>query len=142
MELTQIISTHSLLVKLFLGFVFVGIAIPILLKQKPEGFKKASFIYTMVFQAIITAILATGIYALIENGFEFTISTIVMIVVWALMMFLEIKRHKAIKSLNENDLTRSNELKNAFIKTSVIQILLIASMVVLMILKAKGVIAV
>jgi hypothetical protein len=142
MELTQIISSHSLLVKIFLGFVFAGIAIPILLKQKPEGFKKASFIYTMVFQAIITAILATGIYALIEGGLEFTISTIAMIVVWALMMFLEIKRHKAIKSLNANDLTRSNELKSSFIKTSVIQILLISLMVVLMILKAKGVVAV
>jgi hypothetical protein len=142
MELTQITSLHSLIVKIFLGFVFAGIAIPILLKQKPEGFKKASFIYTMVFQAIITAILATGIYALIEGGLEFTISTIAMIVVWALMMFLEIKRHKAIKSLNANDLTRSNELKSSFIKTSVIQILLIASMVVLMILKAKDVVAV
>ena len=142
MELTQIISSHSLLVKIFLGFVFAGIAIPILLKQKPEGFKKASFIYTMVFQAIITAILATGIYALIEGGLEFTISTIAMIVVWALMMFLEIKRHKAIKSLNANDLTRSNELKSSFIKTAVIQILLISLMVVLMILKAKGVVAV
>jgi hypothetical protein len=142
MELTQIISSHSLLVKIFLGFVFAGIAIPILLKQKPEGFKKASFIYTMVFQAIITAILATGIYALIEGGLEFTISTIAMIVIWALMMFLEIKRHKAIKSLNADDLTRSNELKSSFIKTSVIQILLISLMVVLMILKAKGVVAV
>jgi hypothetical protein len=142
MELTEIISSHSLLVKAFLGFVFAGIAIPIMLKQKPLAFKKASFVYTMIFQAIITIILGTGIYALIEGDKGFDISTIAMIVVWALMMFLEIKRHKAIKSLDSDDLDRSNELKGSFIKTSVIQILLIASMVVLMILKAKGVVAI
>ena len=142
MELTEIISSHSILVKIFLGFVFVGIAIPIMLKQKPLAFKKASFIYTMLFQAIITTILATGIYAIIQGDLGITISTIVMTVVWALMMFLEIKRHKAIKGLDGYDLDRSNELKGSFIKTSIIQILLIAAMVVLMILKAKGIVAI
>ena len=142
MELTQIIAAHSLLVKAFLGFIFAGIAIPLLFKQKPRVFKKASFIYTLLFQAIITAILVTGIYMLLNSDIGMNISTIIMIVVWALMMFLEIKRHKAIKSLATDDLEQSNVLKAAFIKTSLIQIVLVAAMVVLMILKAKGVVAI
>jgi len=142
MELTEIIATHSVLVKAFLGFVFAGIAIPILLKKKPQAFKKASFIYTLLFQLIITAILATGVYMLVNSEAGMGISTIIMIVVWALMMFLEIKRHKAVKSLVGDDLEHTNTLKGSFIKTSLIQIVLIAGVVVLMILKAKGIVAI
>jgi hypothetical protein len=141
MEVAQMLATHSLLVKAFLGFLVVGLFIPMMAKS-PLGFKKASFIYTMVFQAFATMIAFAGLVAVFTGDLGWAVSTIIMVVVWAVMMYIEIKKYKLIKVANLQNSDTLKVIKSAFVKISVVQILLVAIMVVLMILKAKGVISI
>ena len=142
MEVAQMLAGHSLLVKAFLAFLVGGIAIPFMTGSNPQGFRKASFIYTMVFQAIATMIAFAGLVAVFTGDLGWSITTIIMVVVWALMMFIEIKKHKLIKVANLENEQTFKVLKSAFIKISLVQVLLVVLMVVLMILKAKGVVAI
>jgi len=141
MEVTQMLAVHSILVKVFLGFLVAGIFIPFMIK-KPAGFKKASFIYTMIFQAIATMIAFAGIVAVFTGDLGWQTTTVIMVVVWAVMMYIEIKKHKLVKIANLENEQTFKVIKGAFLKISMVQILLVAVMVVLMILKAKGVISI
>ena len=138
----QILATHSILVKIFLGFLVLGIAIPFMTAKKPLGFRKASFIYTMIFQAIATMIAFTGLIGMVIGEFGMSISIIIMIAIWAALMYIEIKKYKLIKVAKIEDPDTHKILKGAFLKISAVHIVLIAAMVVLMILKAKGILAI
>lgn len=141
MEVTAMLAAHSILVKVFLGFLVGGLLIPVLTTKNPLGFRKASFIYTMVFQAIATMIGFAGIVAIFTGDLGWSTTTIIMVVVWAVLMYIEIKKYKLIKVANLQNPDTHKVLKGAFIKISIVQILLVAIMVVLMILKVKGVIS-
>ena len=134
------LAGHSLLVKVFLGFLVVGLIIPFATAKNPLGFRKASFIYTMIFQAIATMIAFAGIVAIFTGDLGWSVTSIIMMAVWAVMMYIEIKKYKAIKLANLNNPDNHKLLKGAFIKISIVQILLVVIMVVLMIFKAKGMI--
>jgi len=138
--LEEMLMTHSILVKVMLGFLVLGLFIP-MMKKEPLGFKKASFIYTMVFQAIMTMIVFAGIIALVVGEMDFTLSTIIMVVVFAIMMGLEIVKHKRIKKGDLEDEATFKMLRAGFVKTGIINIIILVAMVVLMILKAKGVVS-
>jgi len=126
------LMTHSLLIKAFLAFLVLGLFIPKMTANDPLKFKKASFIYTMVFQALMTMIVLAGIVALVAGDLPFGVSTIIMVIVFAIMMALEIVKYKKIKKGAVED--------SGFIKTSIINILILVAMVILMILNAKGVV--
>ena len=142
MEVAQMLAGHSILVKVFLGFLVVGMIVPFMTAKNPQGFRKGSFIYTMIFQAIITMIAFAGLVAVFTGDLGWSTTTIIMVAVWAVMMYIEIKKYKAIKLADLNNPDNHRMLKGAFIKISIIQILLVAIMVVLMILKVKGVISI
>ena len=140
MEVAQMLAGHSILVKVFLGFLVAGLIIPFMTANNPLGFRKASFIYTMIFQAIATMIAFAGIVAVFTGDLGWSATTIIMVAVWAVMMYIEIKKYKVIKLANLNNPDNHKMLKGAFIKISIVQILLVVVMVVLMIFKAKGII--
>jgi len=140
MEVAQMLDMHSILVKGFLGFLIIGIFIPLIFK-KPAAFKKGSFVYTMIFQAIATMVAFAGLVAVFTGNLSWGITTIIMVVIWIVMMYVEIKKYKLIKVANLYDIDTFKVVKSAFLKISILQILLVAVMVVLMILKAKGVIS-
>ena len=137
----EMLAAHSILVKVFLGFLVVGLFIPMITAKNPMGFRKASFIYTMIFQAIATMIAFAGIVAVFAGDLGWSLSTIIMVVVWAVLMYIEIKKYKLIKLANLQNPDTHKLLKGAFLKISSVQILLVVVMVVLMVLKVKGVVA-
>ena len=139
--LETVLATHSLLVQLFLGFLVGGLIVPMLTANNPLGFKKASLIYTFMFQAIITMIAFAGVVAMFMADLPMTLDIYIMVAVWAVMMYIEIKKYKMIKVANTDNPETHKLLKGAFYKISVVQILLVAIMVVLMVMKAKGVIS-
>ena len=141
MEVAQMLAIHSILVKAFLGFLVGGLVIPFMTAKNPLGFRKASFIYTMIFQAIATMITFAGLVAVFTGDLGWALSTIIMVILWAVMMYIEIKKYKLIKVANLQNTDTFKVLKSAFLKISILQILLVAVMVVLMVLKAKGVIS-
>ena len=140
--LEEMLATHSILIKIFLGFLVAGLFIPMMTAKKPLGFRKASFIYTMIFQAIATMIAFSGLIAMITGEMPLSIAIIIMIVLWAVMMFLEIKKYKLIKIAKIENPEIHKMLKGGFLKISVVQILLVTVMVVLMVLKVKGIVAI
>jgi len=142
METTQILATHSILVKIFLVFLIAGFAIPFMTAKKPFGFRKASFIYTMVFQGLATMIAFTGLIAMVTGKLPLSTAVILMIVIWAAMMFIEIKKYKLIKLAKVENPETHKILKSGFLKISLLQVLLVTVMVVLMVLKAKGILAI
>lgn len=136
----EMLATHSLLVKIFLGFLVIGIFLPYMYAKEMRAFKKMSFIYTMVFQGLITMIMFSGMIPLFTvGGVGFSIFVAIMIAVWVAMMILEIKKHKQIKVAPMQDNARFQLLKSKFIKVSALQIILVALMVVIMILRSKGI---
>ena len=142
MEVAQMLAGHSILVKVFLGFLVIGMIVPFMTAKNPQGFRKGSFIYTMIFQAIATMIAFAGLVAVFTGDLGWSTTTIIMVAVWAVMMYIEIKKYKAIKLADLNNPDNHRMLKGAFIRISIIQILLVTIMVVLMILKVKGVVSI
>jgi protein-S-isoprenylcysteine O-methyltransferase Ste14 len=138
----QIIATHSILVKIFLAFLVAGFFIPMMTAKHPLKFRKASFIYTMIFQAIASMVAFTGLVAMAMGEYSFSISIILMTLIWVAMMYIEIKKYKVIKTTNVEDPAKHTLLKDLFYKISAVQVFLIAVMVVLMVFKSKGLIAI
>jgi len=137
----QILSSHNILVQIFLALLVIGLSIPMLTSKDPLRFKKASFIYTMFFQAIITMVAFTGLIAMVMGEFGFTPSIIIMIVIWAVLMYIEIRKYRLIKMAKIQNEDTQKLLSGAFLKISALQILLVAIMVILMVFKAKGIVA-
>ncbi len=133
---------HSILIKAFLAFLVLGLFIPKATASNPLKFRKASFIYTMIFQTFMTMIAFAGVVALVAGDLPFGISTIIMIVVFAIMMTLEIIKFKKIKKANLEDESTFATMRSSFIKIDIVNIVIVIIMVVLMILKAKGVISI
>lgn len=139
--LETILFTHSILIKVFLGFLVGGLFVPMMTAKNPQGLKKASLIYTFIFQALITMIAFAGLIAMIVGEYPMSLAIILMVVVWAVMMYIEIRKHKVIKIANLENPETYKLIKGMFVKISLVQVLLVAAMVVLMVLKAKGVIS-
>ncbi len=140
--IAQMLAAHSLLVKVLLGFLVGGLFIPMMTAKNPLGFRKASFIYTMIFQALATMIAFAGIVAVFAGDLGWSATTIIMVVVWAVLMYIEIKKYKLIKIANLENPETHKLLKGSFLKISSVQILLVAAMVVLMVLKVKGIVTI
>ncbi|SFZ99066.1 hypothetical protein MNB_SV-5-980 [hydrothermal vent metagenome] len=138
----QILTTHSMIVKIFLGFLVLSMLIPKMTEKNPLGFRKASFIYTMVFQGIITMIAFTGIIGMVLGSLPFSMAIMLMIAIWVVMMYIEIRKYKLIKVAQIEKPEVHALLKSGFIKINMAQILLVAVMVVFMILKSKGIITI
>ena len=134
----EMLAGHSLLVKVLLGFLVGGLFIPMMTAKNPLGFKKASFIYTMMYQALLTMIAFAGIVAIFTGDLGWSATSIIMVAVWAVLMYIEIKKHKLIKLANLENPDTHKLLKGAFLKISSVQILLVVVMVVLIVFKAKG----
>ena len=133
------LMTHSILIKAFLGFLVLGLFLPMVAKS-PLGFKKASFMFTMIFQALMTMIVFVGIIAMVYADLPFELSTIIMVIVFAIMMALEITKYKRIKKSNTEDEATFKIVRSGFTKTTIINIVILVAMVVLMILKSKGIV--
>ncbi len=139
--LDEMIVSHSILVKVFLAFLVGGLLIPMMTAKKPLGFRKASFIYTMIFQGLATMIAFSGLVAMVTGEVGFTLSIIIMIVIWAALMYIEIKKYILIKVAKIENPETHKLLKGAFIKISAVQILLVAVMVILKVMEVKGAIS-
>ena len=109
--------------------------------KHPLKFRKASFIYTMIFQAIATMIAFTGIVAMVVGKYDFSLSIILMILIWAALMFIEIKKYKVIKTTEVENPAKHALLKSLFYKISAVEVFLIVVMVVFKIMEAKGAIS-
>ena len=136
------LMTHSILIKAFLGFLVLGLFIPFMTKNNSLKFKKFSFMFTMIFQGLATMIAFAGLIAVVSEDLGFATTTIIMIAIFALMMFLEIKKYKGIKKANLSDALVFKSSRASFLKVNVLQIFILVAMVIMMILRAKGILSI
>jgi len=135
--LETMLSTHSILNYIFIVFLIIGFAIPTMVKD-PLGFKKASFIHTMVFQAVMTMLLFSGIVALIVGNMPFNLPIIVMVGAFAVMMAVEISRHKRIKKSNLEETANFEIAQSGFYKAAVINLIVILAVTFFMFFRSQG----
>jgi hypothetical protein len=136
--INELMFAHKILVYMFFIFLVAGFALPSVISDAYK-FKKASFIYTMVFQAIASMVAFAGLVVLYAGRMSWDIFSISMVLVWAMMMFIEIKKYRLIKYA---DLTHSENfaiIKKGFGKISILQVLIIVGMIGVMSLKNMGV---
>jgi hypothetical protein len=138
---TEIVATHNLLVQVFLWFLIGGLLIPYITRHDGKGFRKASFIFTFVYQALATMIAFSGLILLVLSSMGLQSSIILMIIIWVLLMFVEIRKYKSMKVANLADTAVHTTFKKRFYKATAIQILLVVGMVVLTVLMKKGIVA-
>ena len=136
----SMLFTHSILVKLFLAFLIVGMLIPVMTAKNPQSLKKGALIYTFIFQALATMVAFSGMVLFFFGDYTMSTVIMIMIVMWVVMMYIEIRKYKLIKVANLQNPTTYQLLKRAFYMISIVQILLLAAVVVLMVLRAKGVV--
>jgi len=135
--LEMMLSTHSILNYIFIGFLILGFAVPTMVKE-PLAFKKASFIYTMVFQAIITMVLFSGIVGLVVGEFAFDMPIIVMVGAFAVMMAIEISRHKRIKKMNLEDPKNFEMAQSGLYKAGVLNLIVVLAVTIFMFVRTQG----
>lgn len=137
----EMIAIHSVLIKIFLAVLIGGIAVPYLYGKKGLRFKKAAFVYTMVFQAIATMVAFSGLVAMISAKIPMNIGIWIMAVSWVMLMFVEIKKYKLIKNADLSKESHLQLVKSAFVKVSMVEIVLVALVVFLKVMEAKGAIS-
>ena len=135
--LVEMLLTHSILIYAFIGFIILGFFIP-MVRKEPLAFKKSSFLYTMVFQALISMIVFSGIVALVVGNFDFGMTIIIMIAVFAVMMGIEISKYKRIKKADLTDEATFNMIRSGFTKASVLNLIVLVGITVFMMVQAKG----
>jgi len=134
----EIIASHRFLVEFFALFVLVGLMIPKMTAGNLLKFRKASFIYTMTFQAIATMAAFTGLVAMVVGKYTFGLSIILMILIWGALMFIEIKKYKTIKTARVESTETHTLLQTLFYKITTVQFFLIAVMVGIKMMEVKG----
>jgi hypothetical protein len=134
----EIIASHYFLIVLFALFVLLGIAIPKITAGKPLKFRKASFIYTMTFQAIATMAAFTGLVAMVIGKYAFGMSIVLMVLIWMALMFIEIKKYRIIKTARIEITQTYQLLQNLFYKITAVEFFLIVVMIVIKMMEAKG----
>jgi len=123
------------LIYTFIGFLVLGFLIPVM-KKEALAFKKASFLYTMIFQAIITMIVFSGIVVLVVGDFDFGMTIIIMIAVFAVMMGIEISKYKRIKKADLEDEATFTMIRSGFTKASILNLVVLVGITIFMIVKA------
>jgi len=134
----EIVASHRFLVELFALFVLFGLVIPKMTAGKSLKFRKASFIYTMIFQALATMAAFTGLVAMVVGKYAFGLSIILMILIWGTLMFIEIKKYKTIKIAQVENAETHLLLQTLFYKITIVEFFLIAVMVAIKMMEVKG----
>jgi hypothetical protein len=136
--INELMFVHKILVYIFAIFLVIGFIMPPMINDAFK-FKKRSFIYTMTFQAFASMVAFAGLVVLYAGHMSWDIFSVSMVLVWAMMMFIEIKKHRLIKYA---DLTKEQNftiIKQGFNKISILQVLIIVGMIGVMSLKNMGV---
>jgi len=137
----QMVAYHSLFIKMLMGVLFVGLALPFA-TDKLETLRRYSFIYVMIFHALSSMVAFGGLVAFYVGKFSWSFSLTLMVLVWAAMMFVETKKHLLIKRLQGPQFeANASFYQKSFSKLSLLSLLIVVVMVVLKVLEKKDIIA-
>ncbi len=135
-EFEEMILYHAILLKAMLGVLIVGMIIPFLTNECATTIKRMR-IYMFVSHGLITMIAFTGLIALIFAKMDLSMSIIVMIASFLVMIMVEVLKYKKILKAGTTDGCTKKARSSAILFT-IINIAIIAGMVVYKIMEAKS----
>jgi len=135
--INELMFVHKVLVYIFFIFLVAGFAVPPTINDAFR-FKKTSFIYTMIFQAFASMVAFAGLVVLYAGHMSWDMFSVSMVLVWGMMMFIEIKKHRLIKYADLTQEQNFTVIKQGFNKISILQVLIIVAMIGVMSLKNMG----
>jgi len=97
---TMGLSIHSLSVVALLGAILLNIVVLMQVQDLAKYKRKMSIILMPLSSTVLGSVIFTGIVLMAAKHLEFTLANIAMIVISAVLIFLEVKRAKGLKYLN------------------------------------------
>jgi len=87
-------------------------------------------------------VVFTGLIALAAGDLDFGVGVIVMVIVWVILMYFEIGKYIKIARTNMQDESIFRAMRVSFLKIQFSNIALVILMIMLMVLRDKGVISI
>jgi len=135
-EYGEMIVYHSVLIKLMLGVLVIGMIIPFLSSECTKTIKRTR-IYMFVSHGLLTMIAFAGTIGLVFAKMELSLEIILMIVAFLVMIMIEVFKYKKIlKAGNSEGCAKKSRM--IAIGYTLINIAIIAAFVVYKIMEAKS----
>lgn len=127
-EFNEMVLYHSVLIKVMLGVLVVGMVIPFLSRECPKTVKRLR-IYMFFSHGLLSMIAFSGLIAFVFADLPMTLSMMAMIVIFFAMIMIEVVKYKKVlkNQQAENCATYARVTVSLY---SVINIVLIAAMVI------------
>jgi len=137
-EFDEMILYHSVLIKVMLGLLFIGIIIPFLSADCAKSIRRAR-IYMFFSHGLLSMIAFSGIIALIFAHMSLTRDMMVMIVLFFVMIMLEVVKYKRVqKGVLDKESCNKKARVNSVV-FGLINMAIIAGMVVYMVAQKNAV---
>lgn len=135
--LGEMVLYHSILIKIMLGVILVGMVMPFIGKMCPATVKRMR-IYMFVSHGLLTMIAFTGLVALVFAKISLTISIIVMIVAFFVLIGVEVIKYRKMLNTRNNKESCAKDMRVLAIQYGLIEIVVLMSLVVYKIMEAKS----
>jgi hypothetical protein len=137
-EFDEMVLYHSILIKVMLGLLVIGIIIPFLSSDCAKSIRRAR-IYMFFSHGLLSMIAFSGLIALIFAHISLTRDMMVMIVLFFVMIMVEVMKYKKIQRgvLDKENCNRKARVTSVIF--GLINIAIIAGMVVYMVMQKNAV---
>jgi len=137
-EFDEMVLYHSILIKVMLGLLVVGIIIPFLSSDCAKSIRRAR-IYMFFSHGLLTMIAFSGVTAFVFAKMSLRIDIIIMIALFFVMIMLEVFKYKKIlKGVVDKD-SCNKKARVTSVVFGLINMAIIAGMVVYMVIQKNAV---
>ena len=136
-EFEEMVLYHSILIKVMLGLVIVGMVIPFLEKLCATTIKRMR-IYMFVSHGLLTMIAFSGVIALVFAKMSLDLSMIMMIVAFFALIAIEVIKYRKMLNTRVKKESCVRDMRVLSIQYGAIEIAIIMSLVILKIMEYKS----
>jgi hypothetical protein len=136
-EFNEMILYHSMLIKMMLAVLIVGLMIPFLSGECAKTIKRMR-IYMFVSHGLLTMIAFSGMVAFVFADMAFNLSIVVMIVAFFAMIGIEVVKYKKILKSRLEPISCLKKSRLTAVMYTILNIAIIAGLVVWKIMEHKS----
>lgn len=140
-EFNEMVMYHSVLIKIMLAVLVIGMIIPFLSKECAKTVKRTR-IYMFVSHGLLTMIAFSGLIAFVFADISISLSIIAMIIAFLAMIMIEVMKYKKILKASSNSEHCMKNARVIAIVYTLLNIAIIAGLVVYKIMEAKSAVSV
>ena len=136
-EFSEMVLYHSVLIKIVLGLVVVGMLIPFLGKSCSKTIKRMR-IYMFASHGLLTMVAFTGVIALVFAKMSLNMSMILMIIAFFALIAIEVIKYRKMLNTRMKKESCVKDMRFMSLLFGVIEIVIIMSLVILKIMEYKS----